>query len=240
MIQSGKGIILHAIKYGETSIIAHIYTITHGRKTFIITNTRYKKNRSAQLFQPLTMVNFEFYYKETHEIHRIKEIHSLWPYSSIPFEAAKSSIAFFIAEVLYKTLKEEEPNAELFSFLIHSLQTFDAIKQQLSLFHLVFLIKLSAYLGIFPYQNFSETDTIFDMLNGRFTNSFPAHPYYLEQPWSSMFWQIMQTDYNQLSGITISVIQRRTLLENIIQYYQLHFDSLGNLKSYEVLKDLYR
>ena len=109
MLAATEGIVLHYIKYGESSVIATIYTKDFGRQTYIINAARSKKSQNkAGILQPLFLVDLVTYQKQTREMQRIKEIKNTPVYQNIPFQVAKSSQAIFLAEMLYKTLMAQE------------------------------------------------------------------------------------------------------------------------------------
>ena len=109
MLHKTKGIVLHFIRYSDTSIIAKIYTEAFGLQSYIVNGVRSKsaKNKIA-LFQPLTLLDLVVYHKENSTLQRISEMRCAEPYQSIPFKVHKSSIALFTAEILQKTLKFPE------------------------------------------------------------------------------------------------------------------------------------
>ena len=118
MLHKTRGIVLHSIKYGDSGIITSIYTELFGRVSFIMQGIRSKKSLvKGSYLQSLFLVEMELYYKPGRELHRIREIKNAVPFASIPFEIAKSTQAIFLAEVLNKILREEEPQQKLFEFL---------------------------------------------------------------------------------------------------------------------------
>ena len=57
----------------------------------------------------------------------------------------------FLAEFLYRALKEEAPNEPLFAYLQHSIRWLDECEgRSFANFHLVFLMRLSRFLGLYP------------------------------------------------------------------------------------------
>jgi len=123
MIRKTRGIVLHTTKYGESSLVVHCYTEQVGRQTFMVKGVRKsrKQNRS-NLFQPLFILDFEIYHKDSREIQLVKEVTRAFPLNSLPFDITKSTQAIFIAEVLYRVLKEEESNPILNNFLVSTIQ----------------------------------------------------------------------------------------------------------------------
>ena len=140
MLHSTKGIIINFIRYKESSIIVKIYTELFGLRTYIVNGVRNTKTAKIALYQPLNLVDLVVYENPKADMQRISEIRLLIPYKTIPFLPYKINSAFFITEVLSKSLKEEVGNEELFSFLIESLLIFDKLEKYAN-FHLLDITK---------------------------------------------------------------------------------------------------
>lgn len=240
MIHTLKGIVLHHVKYKENSAIVYVYTDQFGRQTYLVNSIRGKKSRfSSNLLQSLTLLELEAYHKEGRELQRIKELRNYMPYRTIPYDHRKSSQALFLAEILYRVLREEDPNTELFKFLESSLQILDILEDNPSNFHLVFLVQLTKFLGFYPENNYGEERTGFDMRNGQFSNGSGIHPDYFDRKSSELLYQLLGSNFNDLSQITVNQELRVQFLEDIMNYYRLHLHGVGNLKSLPVLQELY-
>lgn len=240
MIQKTRGIVLHHIKYSETSVIATIYTEKFGRQSFLIRGVRSKKaSVKANILQPLFLLDLEVYYKPTRDLQSVKEVRNAFVFSTIPYDLRKSSIALFIAEILYKTIREQEANYELFEYLYHTIQMLDLKPDSISNFHLYFLIQLTKYLGFYPANSYSEINPYFDLQNGRFVVIKPMHNSYLNPELSVILSKILPFSENQHAEITINYTQRTNLLDKIIDYYCIHNEGLTNVKSLAVLKDVF-
>lgn len=230
---------MHTTKYTDSSIIAKIYTELFGLQTFIVSGTRSKKSSvKANLFQPLALIDIVIYHKEKKQLQRIKEIHIESPFISIPYNFSKSSIALFLNEILYKTIREEEPDANLFQFVYSSLQIFDLKKDNWINFHLLFMVQLTKYLGFYPQGNFPENINYFDLKEGRFQKTQPPHPRFLSSSLSTLFSQLLGSTYDTLSNNIISNFSRRELLEQLIVYYQLHGTGIYEINSHHVLEEV--
>ena len=240
MIQKTRGIVLHFIKYSETSVIATIYTEKFGRQSFLIKGVRGKKsNIKANILQPLYLLEMEVYNKPNRDLQSIKEVRNAFVFSSIPHDIRKSSISLFIAEILYKTIREQEANAGLFDFLYHNIQLLDLKTEGIPNFHLYFLLQLSKYLGFYPTNNYSLDKTYFDLQNGYFVASKPVHSYYVNPETSQNLSKILLFSDNQHAEVTLSYNQRITLLDKIVDYYYLHIEGLTNIKSLAILKEVF-
>ena len=113
MLQKTVGIVLHVLKYNDTSNIVEMYTELSGRASFLVTVPRSKKATvKSVLFQPLALIEFEADYRPNTSLFRIKEAKSFSPFTSIPYDPFKSAIALFLAEFslsLY-AIREERRN----------------------------------------------------------------------------------------------------------------------------------
>src|SRR5580658_7988678 len=118
MFHKTKGIVLHTIKYSETSIIAKIYTEKLGLVSYMIKGVRSsKKTSKASLLQPLTLLDMEVSHRENKQLQYIKEFRRDYVYRSIPFDTIKSTVAIFLLELISKSIREQEQNAEMFEFI---------------------------------------------------------------------------------------------------------------------------
>src|SRR4051812_1798980 len=153
MLHKTRGIVFRFTKFRETSIIVTIFTEVFGLQSYIVNGIRSKtaKNKIA-LYQPLTLLDLVVYHRKNANIERIKEVHCFHPYVSVTSDVKKSSIALFLIELLNKVVKDESHAKELFDFITKSLITLDLMTDEFENFHLIFLLRLSRYLG-FGVQN---------------------------------------------------------------------------------------
>jgi DNA repair protein RecO (recombination protein O) len=240
MLHKTRGIALHSIKYGETSIIAHVYTEEFGRQSYMVKGAYRKKTSvSASLFYPLNLLEMEVYFKPGSNLQKIKEAQNNPIYKLIPFDPQKKAIVVFLSEVLYRTLREEESSPRLFNFIFNSLQILDLKTKIVSNFHLVFLFQLSKFIGFYPLNNYSESEQVFDLLNGRFVSEAPIHGHFIHIDESKLFASLINKGFDDLDSIKLSREMRQYLLEKLVEYYRLHIENMGNIKSLQVLKEVF-
>ena len=128
-----------------------------------------KGKLKASYFQPLTQLELEVVHRDKGTLESIKEAKVLHPYSTLHFDVIKGTLVIFLAEMLKNTIKEEEKNIELFHFLEHSLLWLDK-NENIGNFHILFLLKLSAYLGFYPDTSHINKK-YFNLIEGNFQNS---------------------------------------------------------------------
>jgi DNA repair protein RecO (recombination protein O) len=237
MLHKSRGIVFKSSEYGESSLVVQIYTELFGMQSYMINSVRKKHARiHSNIFQPLTPVDLVVYHKERKGLQRISEIRPHPPLASIPFDINKSSMVFFLDEVLYKSIKEVESNTSLFGFIFNSVQWLDNPLNNGNDFHLLFLIKLSRYLGFSPTLNYNEERCIFNLKEGQFQETLPNHPHFISGRLSQCMAEMIDKEYSNSSALSLS--ERRMLIDFLIEYYTLHVEGFGNIKSHKVLEQV--
>lgn len=80
MLQKTQGIVLHSLKYKDTSIIVDIYTEVSGRASFLVPVSRSRKAAvKSVLFQPMSLVELEADFRPNTAIYKVKEAKSFYP-----------------------------------------------------------------------------------------------------------------------------------------------------------------
>lgn len=238
MLRKLKGVVLNQIKYGDTSVIAKIYTREEGLQSFIIKGAKSKKKK-VNFLQALFLVEVESSAKSTNTLQFTKEITPYQSYSSIPFDIIKSTIVLFIAEILTKSLKEEEKNEKLYDFIESSLVYFDNQKSNYSNFHLSFIIHLTKYLGFNPNLETYKLTYYFNLAEGCFTFSRPENHLFISDTIAELFYSLCNIQIEDSNQIEISKQDKQYLLEKLMDYYSTHLEGFGRPKSLQVLKEVF-
>lgn len=233
-------IVLHHLKYTDSSLVATIYTRSHGRKSFLVQGVyRARSKFPATYFQPLTLLDLEISVNPRRELQRIRELTLHVPLNSVPFEITKSAIALFLAEILYRTLREEEPNPVMFDFLSNAIQFFDLADEGAANFHLWFLINFSKHLGFYPDNNYSSSHPVFDPVNGRFYAPMLVQPSERELQNGIWLHKFMTATLEEAGILRLNHSIRNSLLMLLVEYYQVHLGGLGEIKSLPVLQSIF-
>ncbi len=236
MYHKTKGIVLHTVKYSETSVIAKIYTEGFGLLSFIVKGVRSAKSKNkASLLQPLTILDMEISHRENKNLQFIKEFRRFYNYSSLPFDTLKSAIALFLLEVISKSIHEHETNEEMFVFIEDSLIALDKEEKLNPDFHLVFLVNFTRHLGFMPHDNFSDDRSFFEMRESVFVAGQGATT--LDKRESRLFNELLGANFFTPLKTKMTRAERRQMLMHLIKYYQWHIENFS-LKSPEVLEEI--
>lgn len=238
MLQSRRGIICRTVKYGESSVIAEIFSQDVGMRSYIISGVRSKNAKTkSSIMQVMNLVEFEAY--DTKDVKkglsRIKEIKYDVLYQSIPFEVIKGSIGLFLIEICRKAIRKSEQNQELFDFIRFKFIELDELKDGIAHFHICFLIELAAQLGFEIENNYSEKNIYFNVKEGFFSNMLEDHRYTLDKDASLYLSHYLNMQH--LSSVPREF--RKIILAKMVDFYRYHIDDFGELKSLSVLYSLY-
>ena len=238
------GIVLRAVKFGETSLVVTIYTRLFGIQSYMVNGVRLhtkKGTGKASLFQPSAILDLVVYHHETVKLNRIREFNWRTIYEQILSDVRKNAIAVFMVELLNRCLKQPEPNPELFDFIEDSFleldKAGDTVAANMPLF---FALHLPVFLGLRVDDNYSEKNTVLDLKEGVFVNEMPLHPDFLEERPAFITSQILKAQHPvDLEELKLNHDFRRNLLSAYEKFYMLHVNDFTPLKTVSVLKEIW-
>jgi DNA repair protein RecO (recombination protein O) len=168
-------------------------------------------------------------------LHIAKEVRLFQPYLSIPFDIRKSSVALFINELLFKAVREEEANTELFNFICTTCLLLDATKDNLNCFPLVFTAELTRYLGIKPQAGYTEYKPVFNLRESQFQSLIPEKDSYVMPEYGSMFQSLITTPLDRHSALHLKPAIRRSFMDSLLMYYHIHLPGFKSMNSHHIL-----
>ncbi len=226
------------MRYGENSLIAFMLTDLLGRQNYMIQGVRSGRNSKAGLYQPMFMVDFVGLESPRLQMHRMKEATNGMPLRTIPFDVRKGTVSLFMAEVLYRLIKESEPNSPLFDFVLGSIAALDALEDDNAVanFHLRFLVQLSFHLGFYPGNEPVEGGW-FDIQEGLFVRHQPSHRHAIDPANTQVLGALMSIE--DLSSLRLGRMARSGFLTAMLAYFGYHLDAIHNVRSVEILRDVF-
>ncbi len=239
MLVKTRGIVLRNVRYGDTSLIADIYTRELGLQSFILQGVRKARaSLPAGLFQVMTLLDLVVYHKEGASLRRVREAVPLRVYRNLPADMRHNAVGIFLVEVVRNVLPHSEANPELYDFLEEAFVSLDERSDDLPVYLLRVLLALAEPLGFSPASGYGEETPYFDLLDGVFCARPPAHPQYL-LPETARFLDPLRGTLGDSSvpqGLGPS--QRRTLLDGLMTYYRLHQEHFREPRSRAILQQV--
>ena len=238
-----KGIVLRAVKYGETSLIVTIFTELFGLQSYLVNGVRTstkKGSGKANLFQPTAILDLVVYHNELKHLNRIKEFKWSYLYQHIFSDVPKNAVALFMIELLTKCLKQPEANPELFEFcedaFIHLDESTGSVMANFPLF---FALHLPVFFGFRISDEYSNKNSIVDLQEGMFVPERPDHFHFLEGKQAEVTSELLKMmQPEELEQLKLNHDFRRQLLFAYETYYALHIQDFGTMKTLPVLREV--
>jgi len=236
MIVKVKALVLRCIKFQDTSLIIKCYT-EQGLKSYLLKGILGSKKSPLKIgyFQPLNLLELVANHNDKRTLNSIREVKIAYSYRGISSDVVKQSIVLFLADVLNTSLQEEEVNKNLFKFLETSFQYLDN-HSEIANFHLVFLLKLTKYLGFYPQIKNSDYP-YFNLQEGLFENQSLFNSIQGEK--KDLFKNLLATNFENMQMLKLDKTQRQLLLSILINYYELHVSGFKKLNSLPILQAVF-
>lgn len=239
MLYKTRGIVLKNTLYSENSVVVQVFTEKFGIQSYLINGVKKAKAKIPfNILQPLHLLEMVVYYKANTQIQRVSEARPLPIFKSIPYHVVKNTVVQFLNEVLYKSIRQQQADENLFDFIYNAINWFDETEDLIVNFHLAFLLKLSRFLGFSPHEQLHKDQKYFDLQEGDFTSVMPVHPYFIDEIDANYFLSLFSTPFEKINEIKLSNTTRRNLLDKILVYYTLHTASFGQIKSHQILEEV--
>lgn len=216
MVKVTELIVLHTTKFGENSLVVHTLSKEYGRRGFMVRGIGKKSVMS--LFQPLSILEADIVESPHSKLYTARNLSLKHHLLGIRGNMFKNSMTMFMSEVIYRTVKDGAYEEGLYEWCEKSILVLDALESDFSNFHIRFLLELTVALGFSP-----ETR---DMTPFAGTH-LPIIERFMTEPFP-------QTMLIPLSGQT-----RNEIAEDILRYIEFHTDSVLNVNSLKVLRELF-
>lgn len=238
MLVKTQGLVLHTTPYSESSAIAKVFTERLGVRSYILKGVRRSHGHHKQgLLRPLSWLDMVVYDTSGTTLNHVKEIS---PVSSRTIcDEAKKAVVFFMDELLYRTLRENEPMEELFRYVTRQLERLeDETVLDVSM-PIEFLIGTSKLLGIGPLDNHSIHEPFFSLTDGRYVGGVNeaerSMNNLVEEQRSLVLHNYLEAVYGGGTMPIHPAATRNAIVNLLIDYYHIHVTYFGDFKSHEIL-----
>lgn len=240
MLMKFEAIVLRNTIFGDQKMIVDLFSDTMGSVSVVTRFSSSAKGKiKKQLFVPLSIIEVEVDYRENSNLQKLKNASIVIPYTDIPFDSYKLPMSFFISEVTYFAVRGENENKALFDFIIHSMEWLDAVNEPCPNFHLVYMMGLVTYLGFMPNLNNYKEGDCFDLRNACFESKICGHSDFLDATQAAKIVLLARMNYSTMKLFKMSHNDRNKIVDVLVDFYSLHIPGFPELKSLDVLKQLF-
>lgn len=235
-----RAIVLHTFKYGETQMITELLTADCGMISCL---TRLPGRRGGkikkQYLQTLSILDIVVDINKRSSLHRISEASPVHAFTSIPFNPVKMSIAMFVAEFIRNAARMEQSDGTTFDYIVNSIMWLDGSDGRFANFHLVFMMRMSLFLGFYPNLDDYRHGYWFDMRTGCFCDSMPPHHDRLNPDEAARMGKLLRMNFPTMHLFKMTRDERNRMVELIMKYYRAHIQGFPDLRSHDILKELF-
>ena len=240
MMHQSRGVVLHTIKYNDNTLISHVLTEREGCVSFLVKISHSKRAAvKYTLFQPLALLDLEWDQRTPDEMCKPTSAQVALPLQTVPFDPYKSAMAMFLAEFLRYALRAEPASSTLFEYVFRSVEWLDTSRKDFANFHIVFLLRLTQFLGFFPDVHQAAPGSYFDLQGCTFTAVRPSHSQFLQPEDAARLPVLLRMRYENMRVFKFSGAERNRFLTVINDFYRLHIPNFPELKSLSVLRELF-
>lgn len=210
-----QAIVLNITKIRDGLAVVHTISGDYGRKSFLV-RTGAKAKMSS--FLPLNVVELSVTENSKSDLWHARPLAVSYPLTGIRDDIRKNTITLFMAEVLYRTIKDGVGDREFYDWCVKQILTLDALREDYSNFHIRFLLELCTALGFRPEMSDIQP------FCGEYRDEIEA---------------FMTADAASSMLIPLSGKRRNDIAAALIRYLEFHTDSAINIRSLQVLRELY-
>ncbi len=234
---STEGLVLKSLKYGDTSLIIHVFTHKYGIVPIMVKGVRKNLKGSANILNPGSYLNCLINYNAQRNFQYFKEYNSAAVFWNTQADITKHCVFIFCIEILGEILVEGDEQPELFDFAIAFFHALDQSKSgTFNNYPFYFLGQIAEFLGYTFDNNYSHQNCFFNIFTGAFESSPSTLQPVVGAEQSQLLHELMQSDLANISNIKVKGVDRQALQDIIIQYLQIHTPYFKKIHSLEVLR----
>ena len=208
-------IVLATTRVGENATVIHTLSREYGRRGFLVSPGR---KASSSMLLPLNILEGEVVENRKSELWRLRDLSSRDSLNGIRSNIHKNTMSMFLAEVLFRLLREGVFEDGLYEWCVKSILTLDAMDGNFANFHIRWLLELAGALGFRP-----GFDDVAPFAGGELS------------PLKS----IMDSSFGEAMLVPLSGRERVALCEDLVSYLEFHTEQPVRIRSLSVLRELY-
>ncbi len=245
MKENLKGIVLGSIRHSDRHNVTNVFTRERGRMALLTPVGATKRGRqAASRLMPMGVVEIQMTVSAIRDLHIPSSVTPLRIWRSLYFDPYKSTIVLFLAEFLQRILRDAPPEPRLWDFIVDAMGLFDAMTSARGVanFHIAFLVSMMPMMGIQPDLDNYRNGMEFDMKAGTMVFPFASRSErasMVDAEKAAFLPILSRMNFANAHIFRFNGRERSELLEKILKYYGCHFPGCDNLKSLDIMREVF-
>ncbi|RZJ38613.1 MAG: DNA repair protein RecO [Chryseobacterium sp.] len=219
--------LLSYTKYGDHDAVLHCFCRENGFESFFANGIYAPRNKKKAFLFPLNelLLYTSDKKKNIQNVLKIEQKNT----ESFSSDVRKSSILFFISDLLNQVLRNENQNVGIYSEISVFLSQLQIDNFQS---HLIFIFRLLKQQGLQPL--FSDKT----YLNPETGNFEDVEVHHFFNKTISDIWKDLITTQDPYS-IKLSRMEKQNFLDSVLIYFHYHFTDFREPRSLEIIKEIF-
>ncbi len=232
--QKISALVLGTVKYGDNGHVLRSFTPQTGLVAFMVHSLRSKKpgKMRPSMVLPMSSLEIVLQSRSKGNLRSMKEVHPKYHWKTLHTDPIKMTLCTFAAEVIQKSITEDQSDPEFFQKVEHWLMELDEDDTLLSTAPHHLLLIVSRHLGCYPHFETYTEGAVFDMMDGGFVKEAPNHSHWMSALESEGLLQIAE-------GQRPNKKIRDVVLDELLAYLRIHHEPFGTLKSLSIIRTLF-
>lgn len=233
-----KVIILKILNFSDTQRIIHTFSQGKGYLSFISPSSFFKKKNCA--VNLLQVAEAEYFYAEKGNFQKLKSVTPILNLSEIYFDVYKMNIILLWSEILNLILKNEQKNSALFEFIFSSVDYLNSAREDVANFNLFFLYRIAALVGFKIATDSYSPGYVFNVNDGNFVSPDTQQLYVSGPNAARTIYTLCTCQAEDLKQIPLNRESRSILLDIVLLFFSIHFNTDFNIKSIRVIREVFK
>lgn len=242
-LSKSRAIVLHYTKYGDSGAVLHVVDSLSGRQSLFVRGIGTSRRSSAlAAFHSLNVLDIVTVDTPHGSMATLKEYTPIFQLDGIRSDICRRTVALFVSEVIYRSLRADDGDSALFAWLVESIVRLDSYDGPTANFHLWFLVGYSIRCGFRPQDTWDgESAPIFDIPSARFIAPGPFHDSSLlfTAQESELLHRLLNCSFEEAMAIQLPSSRRLSFARKMLRYLSCHFGCTLDIRSLDVLHDIF-
>ena len=228
-------IVLSVVPYNDGRRVVRVMGQSLGTIALWVTEGK-GKNRQVGKWHPGAILDLHGVTRKGAEgLVRFKEARRTFIPVAMFQDVRRSAVAFFLCELVSKLFPEETAHPDVYALFHRALIRVEK-EEQVGWVHVEFMGQLIELMGIAPLPPTHASEDVLDLQSGEWKLSMGTLEDHLPPPLSHWFMELL---HDQKRTFTSSFEERKELIQGQFRYLKHQMGGLRDIKSYEVLEQVF-